>query len=1492
MEDESDGILEEAVDVIKITDRDLPLSFMEDRHTEPIKGMESITQTWRMKERMKTVSVALVLCLNVGVDPPDIVKTQPCARLECWIDPTSSSPQKALENIGGALQKQYERWQPRARYKQSLDPTSDEVKKLCSSLRRNAKEERVLFHYNGHGVPKPTANGEIWVFNKNYTQYIPLSIYDLQTWMDAPSIYVYDCSNAGIIVESFKQFASQHESEQEQRGSNAGVSTGNTAGAGSNGTSSNHTSYRNCIQLAACGSAQVLPMNPDLPADLFTACLTTPIRVALTWFVQQSTRKLVPRVTMDLVDKVPGQITDRRTMLGELNWIFTAITDTIAWNTLPRDLFQKLFRQDLLVASLFRNFLLAERILRSCDCTPVSSPALPPTYQHPMWQAWDLALDLSLGQLPKILNHGEPFKHLPFFEEQLTAFQVWLELGSERRNPPEQLPIVLQVLLSQVHRMRALDLLGRFLDLGPWAVNLALSVGIFPYVLKLLQSSAKELRPLLVFIWAKILAVDNTCQADLVRDHGHKYFLLVLQDTTISSEHRTQAAFVLACIVNEFRDGQEAAVQGSLISICLEQLDDPCARLRQWVAICLGRLWDRYEKARWTGVRDSAHEKLYTLLEDECPEVRAAAVYALGTYINSVSQLERSEHANNIDHSVVMTLVRPNTAADMSPLVRMELVAALQWLVLLFEPSFLAQAALPSATSAGSAGMRNPSVYVTNTRSDRPFSELKRVASIPSLGTPPASATRSYGSLPVGNYSSVYARTWICLCQLERDPHPDVQIAAAVVTGYIRSQLQMRSEDGGSSFTYSYSLPPSPNNRASYLMGESPPTPGGATASASAHDLHKLVTGKGTLGRTKKLLPNTINEEDPDAAHAVGGSTGGLASSGGTAGLLHQRKPPLVTTQYLPWSCRAFTRPSSISVNVSGLESNIGSPSSSTGPGLSVMNTSALSTSSSSSITGSGDHRERDRGIRITRRRNSIVNTDLESGVYYEREWRYMRNIAIRTESVEQQRRATKSKLESQVFNIRCQLPPNIIQFHPYDQQMAVAGRDGFSVWDWGTGAKLLSCQCGASGLAGGSSNTVMTGSISSVSSGASGGGNTGSNGGRSSSPSGNSRVTALEWVNGFDVSMILAGLDDGSCKLYKSYPGAKEMSLVTAWQAYSNMASSAASFTNTSSGKITNTAHPNVGLLLTWEQYTQTVVMAGAAQSLRFWDAAREMRTLELPTGAPADCAVTCLDSVYASVAHDRLEQLATPQHSQRSDSRMMEHPREDGGLVMRPIGSHHTTNDDDDDEDNVDAVVVPSSHRTWSSSEFAGLVVAGMEDGAVRVFDRRCAPSEARIGKWTDHTARVLAVQLKGHRVVSGSTNGDVKIFDIRKNGVLSSTQALSLQNMTALAIHRNADIYACGSANQTISIYTLAGNPLNTIRFYEGFMNYRISPMSCLAFHPHKVALGAGTAECSVSVYTLDHHHHHHHTQHQQQSGGGIGGGIASVVGGAVQQHLHRR
>jgi regulator-associated protein of mTOR len=35
------------------------------------------------------------------------------------------------------------------------------------------------------------------------------------------------------------------------------------------------------ILLCACAADEDLPTRPDLPADLFTACLTTPMRVVL-----------------------------------------------------------------------------------------------------------------------------------------------------------------------------------------------------------------------------------------------------------------------------------------------------------------------------------------------------------------------------------------------------------------------------------------------------------------------------------------------------------------------------------------------------------------------------------------------------------------------------------------------------------------------------------------------------------------------------------------------------------------------------------------------------------------------------------------------------------------------------------------------------------------------------------------------------------------------------------------------------------------------------------------------------------------------------------------------------------------------------------------------------------------------------------------------------------------------------------------------------------
>ena len=115
-------------------------------------------------DQMRTAYGVLVYCLNIGIDPPNVVRTQPCASLECWtgmyalvsvycwlslseerrfeicvhiyvclhmyvyvcmcvyvrvcmyVDPFATSPRKAIKSITQKLQHQYERWQPRVIY--------------------------------------------------------------------------------------------------------------------------------------------------------------------------------------------------------------------------------------------------------------------------------------------------------------------------------------------------------------------------------------------------------------------------------------------------------------------------------------------------------------------------------------------------------------------------------------------------------------------------------------------------------------------------------------------------------------------------------------------------------------------------------------------------------------------------------------------------------------------------------------------------------------------------------------------------------------------------------------------------------------------------------------------------------------------------------------------------------------------------------------------------------------------------------------------------------------------------------------------------------------------------------------------------------------------------------------------------------------------------------------------------------------------------------
>ncbi|KAF4740506.1 hypothetical protein FOZ63_009505, partial [Perkinsus olseni] len=93
----------------------------------------------------------------------------------------------------------------------------------------------------------------------------------------------------------------------------------------------------------------------------------------------------------------------------QLNSVFTSIMNSIAWSTLSAESYETLFRKDVVLASLFRNYLLAQRLLSLVGITSVSTPKLPDCSQHPLWETWELVLESSILHVIQ----GEPRHNSP-----------------------------------------------------------------------------------------------------------------------------------------------------------------------------------------------------------------------------------------------------------------------------------------------------------------------------------------------------------------------------------------------------------------------------------------------------------------------------------------------------------------------------------------------------------------------------------------------------------------------------------------------------------------------------------------------------------------------------------------------------------------------------------------------------------------------------------------------------------------------------------------------------------------------------------------------------------------------------------------------------------------------------------------------------------------------------------------------------------------------
>lgn len=679
------------------------------------------------------------------------------------------------------------------------------------------------------------------------------------------------------------------------------------------------------------------------------------------------------------------------------------------------------------VAALFRNFLLAQRIMPVYGCNPQSYPELPDTRRHPLWESWDLAVDMALAQLPLLERkeaEGIPYEYInsTFFTEQLTAFEIYLTRGDAvSQKPPEQLPVVLQVLLSQQHRLRALILLGRFLDLGPWAVQLALSIGIFPYVLKLLQSAAQELKPVMVFIWTRVLAVDISCQQDLIKDNGYTYFAAIMKPmetipvvaTVVLDEHKAMCAFILAMLCKGFKPGQIVCNSTDIMTYCLFHIEHPeNSLLRQWSCLCISQLWRDLPDAKWRGIRENAHHKLSYLIKDHCPEVRAAMAHAMTTFLGIP---DLTDEVARIEEGIAWAMLE--LANDGSPIVRKELLVFFSHFVLRYESKFLV-AAYEQLLEEKEYQLFPPPEDGLDHKMGLHFARREN------RERDGAIKPTAFGVA----HDSVYAACWKHINILSVDPHPEVQRDATNVLDYVhhallhspvgaqaqslmdeilrrarkvsRGDMSQRTSVAGTRTAVAQPMP-SPGllkRTASYLFG---PLMGTLDSSSNGPTPPATPALQRSFSQRSRKGPGLENAPPEQNDQAAPPSNYHVANEPLCAGY-RERKPkeiptlPLVST-FLDWSTEYFREPQMKAPEAEE-------------PG---------------------------------------------SNEYNERLWRRARNESVLRETQPQKTHARTHKWNSQAGVVPLGSQPSKMTFHQFENHIAVAD-DGntVTIWDWKANAR------------------------------------------------------------------------------------------------------------------------------------------------------------------------------------------------------------------------------------------------------------------------------------------------------------------------------------------------------------------------------------------------------------------------------------------------------
>ncbi|OHT10466.1 hypothetical protein TRFO_20199 [Tritrichomonas foetus] len=559
-----------------------------------------------------------------------------CSEYLAWTDiqntPTNEFPINAHNSYKYAYQEQ----RRQLRFLHLVSPTIEKFHAIAQH-RKELPNERILFHYIGYGFPT-SKDGNIFVRDGRPPQFTVYPMKKILKLMKTPSMFIFDVDYSGNFINSIREGYAAIAKKRNQ----------------GNASQIEGSAYDNWLCLCATDTDEKLPSDPHLPRDFLSSCLLSPIDMSILCYILQYYRTSFPSPDFPLTylkhtlhekeQKDNEQKDEKKFPTKIFSKLLTTIVDSIVSDFLSPAEYSRLFRKDKLVASLFRNFVLAQYLLIQYNIHPTSNPALPNMSHHPMWVQWNSAIDLwltsSLSTVPSYDSY--------FYARTINSFKNMMKNGQAKMIRNSLLTTLCQIPFTDntnYHPTAMAALADYALASHENRAKVANSVifsNFFGKLVDTIPMKMKEFESLCCLVLS-LFQLDMNFVYQIKRETNLRSLHNRLFDTRLNVKTKTLIAAILSCLVSTFKNLRNELSSVDYFLKLKNEIPQSSSGYLMSLLILIKKMYETQSIDTKLFYESAVHIQLANLVFHNNSFCRAAVLSALSCFMQANDPLLNSE---------------------------------------------------------------------------------------------------------------------------------------------------------------------------------------------------------------------------------------------------------------------------------------------------------------------------------------------------------------------------------------------------------------------------------------------------------------------------------------------------------------------------------------------------------------------------------------------------------------------------------------------------------------------------------------------------------------------------------------------------------------------------------------------------------------------------------------------------------------------------------